>query len=112
MLRLTFFFGLIITLISEAQIVGRVDVCKIYGKIYIVDQKHLADYKVYEEETESFANLTVFKQENRFYADKNGQWFITKDKREADFWIYMTEQKGQSDFTIAYTPTESFAGCK
>lgn len=97
---------------AKAQIVGKVEPCKIYGKIFIVDQKHLADFRVYEEETEAFANLVVFKHENRFYADKSGQWFITKDKTEADFWIYFTEIKGQSDFTIAYTPTESFAGCK
>ncbi len=97
---------------ASAQIVGKVDHCKIFGKIFVVDFVQQADYRVFEEDTEAFANVVIFKQENRFYADKTGQWFFTKNKAEADFWIYFTETKGQSDFTIAYTPTESFAGCK
>lgn len=91
---------------------GRIEPCKIFGKIFIVTDKRQADYKIYEEETEAFAQLVVFKQENRFYADKQGQWFFTKDKTEADFWVYFVDSKGLSDFTIAYTQTESFAGCK
>lgn len=91
---------------------GRVDPCKVFGKLYIVTDKRQADYKIYEEETEAFAQLVVYKQDNRFYADKQGQWFFTKDRTEADFWVYFVDSKGLSDFTIAYTQTESFAGCK
>lgn len=112
MIKNSFILFIFICIASHAQMIGKVEPCKIYGRIFVVDQKNLADYKIYEEDTEAFANLVVFKQENKFYADKNGQWYFTKDKSEADFWVFFVEQKGQSDFTIAYTPTESFAGCK
>jgi hypothetical protein len=91
---------------------GRLDPCKIFGRIYIEKDRNYADFKVYVEETEAFAHLVVCKQANKFFADRQGQWYFTNDKREADFWIYIETEKGRSDFSIAYTNTESFAGCK
>lgn len=113
MKRFFFMFIIVSSFQVFSQVVpGRIDPCKVFGKIFIVSDKRQADYRVFEEESEAFAHLVVYKQDNRFYSDKQGQWFFTKDKTEADFWVYLVDSKGLSDFSIAYTQTESFAGCK
>jgi hypothetical protein len=104
-----FVFVLFLSTFSFAQ---RFTACQIFGKIYVVTQKNLADAKVYIEESEGLAELNVFQQSNKFYADKSGQWFFTTDKREANFWVYFEPVKGHADFSIFYIDTESFAGCK
>mgnify|MGYP002777097737 CR=1 len=109
--RILFILGLFFVLFSSAN-AQRIDPCKVYGKIYVVSQKNLADVWVYIDESEGLAELMVYQQNNRFYADRSGQWFFTNDKREANFWVYFEPVKGHADFSIAYTDTESFAGCK
>ncbi|MDX2189228.1 MAG: DUF6150 family protein [Bacteroidota bacterium] len=119
-MRSIFIISLLITFamvglstVNAQAILGKPDPCKIYGKIYFEPNKQYADYRVYvEEDSEAFAQLMVFKTNNKFFADKNGLWYITTDKREADYWLYLEPIKGQSDFTISYINTESFAGCK
>lgn len=112
MKKLVFILFFIALGYSASAQFGRIDPCKIYGKIYIHNDRNYVDYRVFVEETEAFAQLLVYKHTNKFFADRQGQWYFTTDKREADFWIYIEEEKGKSDFTIAYTGTESFAGCK
>lgn len=91
---------------------GRIDPCRVYGRIFITNDRNLADFRVFEEETEAFAHLSVYKHNNKFFADKEGQWYITGIKTEANFWIFIEKEKGKSDFSFFYTNTESFAGCK
>ena len=91
---------------------GRIDPCRVYGKIYVEKDRNYADFKVYIEESEAFAHLLVYKHTNKFFADKPGQWYFTNIRSEADFWIFFETEKGRSDFSISYIPTESFAGCK
>ncbi|MDX2196281.1 MAG: DUF6150 family protein [Cytophagales bacterium] len=91
----------------------RPDPCKIYGKIYFHPVRSYADYKIYVEENEAFADMLVYKQSNKFFADRTGQWFITENKMEADYWIYVeTQHKPSADFSVYFTDIESFAGCK
>jgi uncharacterized phage-like protein YoqJ len=71
-----------------------------------------ADYKIYLEEIEGFADLIVFKQTNKFFADKTGQWYITYNKQEADYWLFVEPNKGLADFSVFYTDNEGFAGCR
>ncbi len=107
-----YFIVLFFAFLSTSVFAQRFDKCQVYGKIYVVQQKNLADVKVYLEESEGLADLVIYQQSNKFYADKSGQWFFTKDKREANFWVYFEAVKGHADFAIAYTETESFGGCK
>ena len=91
----------------------KVDPCKIYGNIYIETvNKSLANYRVFIEENESFADLVVFKQKSRLFADRVGQWNFVSDKSFADFIIYFEDVKGFANFSIYYTEQEGFAGCK
>lgn len=87
------------------------DPCEVYGAIYIEDNPRLAHFKVYEETSESFADILVFEQDNRLYADSQGKWFFTKNRDFADFFVYFESERGLSDFSVYYTDFESFAGC-
>ena len=66
---------------------------------------------MFVESSESFADLQVFFESNRLYADKAGLWYKTEKRDLADFRIYLSDNKKASDFSIYYTSTESFAGC-
>ena len=105
---LAFFFLFIIKPVNAQKI----DLCRVFGNFYVTTDKNLADFRVHIEETEGLADLLVYQQKNKFYADKAGQWYITPNKKEADFWIYFEPLKGYANFSISYTETESFAGCK
>lgn len=91
---------------------GRIDPCKVFGRIYIEKDRNFADFRVFIEENNAFAQLSVFKQSNKFFADSPGQWYFTSIRSEADFWVFFETEKGRSDFSISYINTESFAGCK
>lgn len=79
--------------------------------VYIEESKSKADYAVYEEESEAFADLIVFEEDNSLYADREGIWHFTEDRNFADFTVYFTTKKRDAHFSVAYTETESFAGC-
>lgn len=85
--------------------------CEVFGNIYFVSESKNAHYVVYVQEEESFADLVIFKEEDFSYADREGHWFITEEIVLADRRIYITDNIAEADFTIAYTETESFAGC-
>jgi len=105
-------FTIFLAFFSVSVSAQRFNSCQVFGKIYVVTQKNLADAKVFVEESEGLSDVLVYQHTNRFYADKSGQWFFTNDKREANFWVYFEPVKGHADFSISYTETESFAGCK
>lgn len=87
------------------------DPCEIYGSLYVVTDPRYADFRVYVEETESFADVIVFEQDNSLYADRPGQWSFVENRSFARANIYFEKQRNMADFTIAYTEVESFAGC-
>jgi hypothetical protein len=96
--------------VCKAQAINPV-VCKIYGSIYYEEDPKKADFKVYVESSEAFADLLVFHSSNRLYADQAGLWYVTEKRDIANFRIFITEQKKNADFSICYISTESFAGC-
>lgn len=113
MLKLKSVFAILFFVYLSSNVFAqKVDLCRVYGKFYVVTNKNIADFKVYIEESEGLSDLLVYQHTNKFYADKPGQWFFTTNKQEADFWIYFEPQKGYANFSITYTDTESFAGCK
>lgn len=89
-----------------------IDKCRIYGKMFIVQDKTRADFSIYVDDSEGLADIIVYQHSNKFYADRPGQWFFTPNRAEADFWVFIETTRGYADFIIAYTQTESFAGCK
>jgi len=100
-----------LTLSISASVERQYDPCNVYGVIFIEDNPRLAHFKVYEEASEAFADVIVFEETNRLYADSKGKWFFTDTREFADFYIYFEEEKGLADFSVFYTDYESFSGC-
>jgi Family of unknown function (DUF6150) len=90
----------------------RPDLCNLFGSVFVETNRTAARYKVYIESSEAFADLVVFKQSSNLFADRSGQWYFSTFKGTAAFTICFVEQKALADFSVFFTPTESFAGCK
>ncbi|MEQ8684124.1 MAG: DUF6150 family protein [Imperialibacter sp.] len=88
------------------------DFCGVYGAIFVETDRRRADYIVFEEENEAFADMLIFKESSRVFADRQGIWYFTKNRGMADFTIYYVKEKGQQHFSVNFTDTESFAGCR
>lgn len=93
----------------EAQ---KMDVCNIFGSVYVTKNPKEADFVIFVEESEAFADLIVFKEDNRLFADQKGLWFFTEAIAFANFVVFITDNVDLADFTIFYIETPSFAGCK
>ncbi|RJE71626.1 hypothetical protein BGP76_05930 [Reichenbachiella sp. MSK19-1] len=88
------------------------DPCQIYGKVYYETRDpNRADYRVYVEESESFADVVVYEETNALYADRPGHWARVDNPGFANIYIYLERNRSLADFSIYYTETESFAGC-
>jgi hypothetical protein len=98
-------------LVGTAYSPKQYDPCEVYGAIYIEENPRRAHFKVFEESSESFADILVFEQDNKLYADGQGKWFFTKNRDFADFFVYFETERGLADFSVYYTEFESFAGC-
>ncbi len=89
--------------------------CKIYGSVYLETDPSRRSYcfgTVYVEPEEAFANLIVFKETNKLFADKVGLWADAPARDFADYVLFVTPDRGKADFAIHYTKVRSFAGCK
>lgn len=89
----------------------QLDPCEIYGKVYIISDPNRADYRVYVEDSESFCDVIVFKEQSALYADNPGHWTFVENSGLANVWVYIEKNKDMADFSIYYTDYESFAGC-
>jgi hypothetical protein len=87
-------------------------ICDLYGAVFVENNPKNADYIVFIEEAESAANMLVFQEDNRLFADKKGAWFFTKNRGTANFTIYFETDRRYADFSIYYTEVASFAGCQ
>ena len=85
--------------------------CKLFGQVYIVDNPVRADFIIYEERSEAFADVKIFEEENSLFADREGVWFFCESFELADFRVYFTEERYQAHFTVYFIDTASFAGC-
>ncbi len=87
--------------------------CDLRGAVFVepVD-RNLAQYSVFIEETESFAEMLIFKENSRTYADRPGLWYFVENRGLADFVIFYEDEPGYADFSIFFTETASFAGCQ
>jgi hypothetical protein len=85
--------------------------CELKGSVYIEENPKKALFKVYEEESEAFADLLVYETDNALFSDKAGIWYFVENPGLADFSICLVDSKSNADFSIYYTSFESMAGC-
>lgn len=86
--------------------------CKVWGPVYEVDDPARADFIVYEEDTEAFAEVLIFETDSELYADREGLWYFTKNEHFARYRIFFADERYQAHFSVYFTTTESFAGCR
>lgn len=94
--------------------VGR-DYCDIYGSVYLERDpryKNTASRIVFLNEEEAFANMVVYRENNKLFADGRAIWFITPTKAFANHILYVTDQRHQADFTVYFTDVRSSATCR
>ncbi|RTQ53795.1 hypothetical protein EJV47_01540 [Hymenobacter gummosus] len=94
---------------------GYADPCKLYGAVYLERdprRRGFCSATVYVEQQEAFANLVVYQEANKLFADKPGLWYITDARDFADYSVLVTDNRSFADFGIFYTKVRSFAGCR
>jgi hypothetical protein len=100
---------------TTKQITTSRNFCKVYGAVYLERDpkyKNTASYTVYLDEEEAFANMVVYRENNKLFADGTAIWYLTPKKAFADHIIYVTENRNFADFTVHYTDVRSFATCR
>ena len=100
---------------ARATAAGPLEPCKIYGSVYLETDPGRRSYcfgTVYVEPEEAFADLIVFKENNKLFADKAGLWADAPARDFADYVLLVTTDRSRADFAIHYTKVRSFAGCK
>ena len=106
------YFLLLFMLLPLSVLAQRVDPCKLFGTFYKVNQPGMADLVVYEEDSEYFAQLRIFEEENKLYADAAGLWFFEEKPEFANYRVYFTKRRSQADVTVFFVNSLSKAGCK
>ena len=94
---------------------GPLEPCKIYGSVYLETDPSRRSYcygTVYVEPEEAFADVIVFKEANKLFADKAGLWADAPARDFADYVLLVVTDRSRADFSIHYTKVRSFAGCK
>lgn len=86
--------------------------CQLKGSFYEEKNPARIQYRVFLAESESFADLLVFKVDNNLFADKPGLWHLTNSRAQANYFISFVEDRSKADFSIYFIDTESFAGCQ
>jgi hypothetical protein len=85
--------------------------CEVFGAIYFTTTSGEADYSVYVQEDEAFADKLIYRVDNEMFAVRPGHWYITDVPSFARYKVFIVPTEGQADFSIYYTETESFVGC-
>lgn len=91
------------------------DYCKIYGSVYLERDpkyKNTASYTVFLGEEEVYANMMVYRESNKLFADGTAIWYITPTKAFADHILYVTDNRNLADFSVHYTTVRSYAACR
>ena len=100
---------------AKASAANSLEPCKIFGSVYLETDPARRSYcfgTVYVEPQEAFADLLVFKEDNKLFADRAGLWADAPARDFADYVLFVTPDRGKADFSIHYTAVRSFAGCK
>jgi hypothetical protein len=92
-----------------------VEPCKIYGSIYLeTDPRRRSNCfaTVYVEPEEAFADVLVYQETNKLFADKAGLWYPADNREFADYNLFVTTDRNLAEFSIHYIKVRTFAGCK
>ena len=92
-----------------------IDFCRIYGSVYFERDPRRqsgSHFTIFEETEEAFANLVVYKEDNKLFADQPGLWYETKNRDFADYIIFISPNRNMADFGVHFTSVRGFAGCK
>lgn len=100
--------GLGLALMTRAQ---GTPYCELHGAVYVTEDRSQADYIVYQEGSEAFADFQVYLEENKLYADEPGLWFMVDNRGISDFTVFFSKEKGNADFIIFIADTPTFVGC-
>ena len=113
---LSFILTALLTLApAKAPAAGSLEPCKIFGQVYLETDPSRRSYcygTVYVEPEEAFADVVIFKEDNKLFADKAGLWADAPARDFADYVLLVTTDRSRADFAIHYTKVRSFAGCK
>jgi hypothetical protein len=100
---------------AKAAPASSLEPCKIYGSVYLETNPSRRAYcfgTIYVEPEEAFADLMVFQENNKLFADKAGLWYEAPARDFADYVLFVSPDRAKADFAIHYTKVRSFAGCK
>ena len=95
--------------------VASVDGCRIFGSVYLeTDPRRQSRCfgTIYMEPETAFADVLVFQETNKLFADKAGLWYLTDARDFADYVLFVTTNRNLADFSIQYTKVRSYAGCR
>ena len=101
--------------LAPTALSGPLEPCKIFGSVYLETDPGRRAYcngTVYVEPEEAFADVLIFKENNKLFADKAGLWADAPARDFADYVLLVTTDRSRADFSIHYTKVRSFAGCK
>lgn len=91
------------------------EICRMFGSVYLTSdpkQKNYARFIVYLEPEDTYADLFVFKETNKLFADAPGLWYLTPSRNFADHIFFVTTNRAFADFSIYYTKARTLAGCR
>lgn len=94
---------------------GSVEPCRIYGSVFLETNPARRGFcfaTVYLEPEEAFADVLVYREDNKLFADKAGFWYLSPGPNFADYVLFVTANRALADFSITYTEVRSFAGCR
>ena len=95
-------------LIASGQVNGR---CEVFGQIFLTENPQRSNYSIFITDSEAFADVVVFEEENALMADRAGIWHFTSNEGLADFILYVVKEESDADFSVFYTDVPDFAGC-
>ena len=69
--------------------------------IYVTDNKHRADLKVYKEERSKLsADMHYYETDNKYHAKKDCIWYFTDNKHRADKQVFWEKNKHSADIKV------------
>ncbi len=101
--------------LAPSAAVGSIDPCRIYGSVYLERDPRRRGYcfaTVYLEPEEAFADLLVYSETNKLFADRAGLWYFTEARDFADYALFVTDNRNLADFSFQYTKVRNYAGCR
>ncbi|WP_026463336.1 hypothetical protein [Adhaeribacter aquaticus] len=100
---------------AKVAVSAEPEICRLFGSVYLTSDprhKNLARYVIYLEPESAFADMQVFKENNKLFADAPGLWHIASNRDFADHIFFVTTNRALADFSIHFTKVRTFSGCR